>query len=66
MFRLEKTTRYIVFASAVNTGLMGFGYFYDANFNIINHFLYSYPLLEAVCYITIGLSAIFQILIGRK
>ena len=66
MFRLEKTSRYLVLAAAINTGLIGFGYFYDVNLNIINQTLYSYPILEASCYIVIGLSAIFQILISRK
>lgn len=66
MFRLEKISRYIVFTSAINSGLIGFGYFYDVNLNIINHILHDYPVLEATCYITVGLSAIFQIMIGRK
>jgi uncharacterized membrane protein YuzA (DUF378 family) len=66
MFRLEKISRFIVFTSAINTGLIGFGYFYDVNLNILNHILHSYPVLEATAYITIGLAAIFQIMLGRK
>lgn len=66
MFRLEKLSRYMIIISAINTGLIGFGYFYDVNLNIINHILHSYPVFEATAYIAIGLSAVFQIMLGRK
>lgn len=49
---------YLVVVGAVNWGLVGIGYFLGMNFNVVNLLLGSFPLVENVVYILVGLAAV--------
>jgi uncharacterized membrane protein YuzA (DUF378 family) len=50
---------------AVNWGLVGIGMLAGMNLNVVNLLLGSWPTVEAVVYVLVGLSAVW-ILIGHK
>lgn len=43
---------------AINWGLVGVGQFMDANWNLVNLLLGSWPAVEAVVYILVGVSGL--------
>lgn len=42
----------------LNWGLVGLGYFLNTNLNVVNLLLGSWPVVEAVVYLLVGLSAL--------
>ena len=65
-----KTLHYIAFILTVigslNWGLMGIGYFAARNWNVVNLLFVSWPGVEAVIYILVGLSALWLIIEHKK
>lgn len=55
----------LVYIGAINWLLVGIGYFFKANLNIVNLILGSVPVLEAIVYILVGLSALYLIMVRR-
>lgn len=51
----------LVIIGALNWGLVGLGYFVGSNLNVVNLILGSWPVVEAVVYILVGLGAILAI-----
>ena len=51
----------LVIVGALNWGLVGVGYFVGGNWNVVNMILGSWPAVEAIVYILVGLSAIVAI-----
>lgn len=57
--------RTLVYIGAINWLLVGLGYFFRANLNIVNLILGSVPVLEAIVYILVGLSALYLIMVRK-
>ncbi|MFC1720930.1 DUF378 domain-containing protein [Patescibacteria group bacterium] len=61
----NKTVGYIgywlVVIGAVNWGLVGIGHFVGGNWNVVNLLLGSWPAVEAIVYILVGLSAALMV-----
>ena len=45
----------------LNWGLVGIGYFAGGNWNVVNMLLGSWPAVEAIVYILVGLSAVCKL-----
>lgn len=56
---LEIISMWLVFIGAINWLLVGIGYFFSANLNLVNLLLNRTPFLENIVYIIVGAGAIF-------
>jgi uncharacterized membrane protein YuzA (DUF378 family) len=56
----------LVVVGALNWGLMGLGWFANADWNVIHMVLGSIPQLEAVVYVLVGLSGIWLVVEHKK
>ncbi len=45
----------------LNWGLVGLGDFFGGNWNVVNMILGSWPVVEALVYVLVGLSAVYEI-----
>ena len=50
---------------ALNWGLVGVGYWMGSNWNVVNILLMSWPMVENIVYVLVGLSAV-QLIIAHK
>ncbi len=50
----------LVIVGALNWGLVGVGMFLGSNLNLVNMILGSIPVLEAVVYVLVGVSAVMH------
>lgn len=61
-----KTLHYVAFVLAVvgglNWGLIGLGYFAGSNWNLVSMLVGTWPVVEAVVYVLVGLSAAWLII----
>lgn len=48
----------LVIVGALNWGLVGVGHFVETNLNVVNLLVGTWPAVEAVVYILVGLSAV--------
>jgi uncharacterized membrane protein YuzA (DUF378 family) len=62
---LHYTAFILLVIGGLNWGLVGLGGFMGANWNVVNRILGSWPSLEWLVYILVGLSAII-IAVGHK
>jgi len=53
--------RTLVLVGAVNWGLTGIGMLANTNLNIVNLIVGSWPVLEAIVYILVGVAAVLMI-----
>ena len=60
-----KTSGVLVTIGALNWGLVGIGGLFDKNFNVVNLILDSWPIVENIVYIIVGLAALV-LLFGMK
>ncbi len=51
----------LVLIGALNWGLIGVSYFMSQNWNVVTILLGSWPQVEAVVYILVGLSALYSL-----
>ena len=51
----------LLIVGGLNWGLVGLGYFFGGNWNIVNLILGNWMWLEAIVYILVGLAAILAI-----
>lgn len=58
MCGLHKVTGLLVFIGALNWGLVGVGGFLGSNWNVVNLILGSWPTVEWIVYVLVGLSAL--------
>ena len=61
----SKITNILLVVGGINWGLVGIGIFMSINLNIVNLIFGGIPILEAVVYILVGVSAIISI-VGCK
>lgn len=55
----------LVIVGALNWGLVGLGAFMGGNWNLVSMILGSWPSVEALVYVLVGASAVYQ-LVMRK
>ncbi|MFA6608814.1 MAG: DUF378 domain-containing protein [Candidatus Paceibacterota bacterium] len=55
---LSQVTRILVVVGGVNWGLIGLGMLMGSDWNVVKMILGSVPMLEAIVYILVGLSAV--------
>lgn len=55
---LHKVAALLVFIGAVNWGLVGVGGFLGQNWNLVNRLLGSWPSVEWVVYVLVGLAGL--------
>ena len=58
---LQMGTFILVMIGALNWGLIGLGGFMGSNWNVVNMILGSWPTIEWIVYILVGLSALYAI-----
>lgn len=58
MCGLHKVAGLLVFIGALNWGLMGVGSFLGGNWNVVSLILGSWPTVESIVYVLVGLSAL--------
>ncbi len=62
---LHCTAFVLLVIGGLNWGLVGLGNWMGSNWNIVNHLLGSWPMVENLVYVLVGLSAIV-IAVGHK
>ncbi len=62
---LSKVGKWLLVIGGLNWGLVGVGMFMSANWNVVNMLLGSWPVVEAVVYILVGVAAVMK-LVGCK
>lgn len=50
---------WLLVVGGLNWGLVGLGYFFKTNLNVINILLGSWPVVENIVYIVVGLCALW-------
>ena len=56
----------LVVVGAVNWGLIGLGDFMMADWNVVNMILGSWPQLESLVYVLVGLSGVWLLITHKK
>ena len=55
---LSQVTRILVVVGGINWGLVGLGMLLGGNWNVVQMIFGSWPTLEAIIYVLVGLSAV--------
>ena len=63
---LGKIAFWLTIIGGVNWGLVGLGMFMDTNLNLVYMLLGSWPTVEAIVYLVVGISAIYMIFGCKK
>jgi uncharacterized membrane protein YuzA (DUF378 family) len=63
---LHKIAWILVMIGGLNWLLVGIGEFAGSNWNVVNLLLGSWPQIEWLVYVLVGLSAIYEIVMHRK
>ena len=58
---VKKTAWVLLLIGGLNWGLVGVGMLVGSNFNIVNLLLGSWPVVEAIIYVLVGLAAIVKL-----
>lgn len=61
---LNMVTWILTVVGALNWGLIGLGSFLGSNLNVVNMLVGTWPQLEAIVYVLIGLSGVY-VLLGK-
>lgn len=56
----------LTYVGAVNWGLVGLGHFFGGNWNVVNLLLGSLPVVEALVYVIVGVSAVYLFLTHKS
>jgi hypothetical protein len=56
----------LMVVGALNWGLVGIGAFMGGNLNLVNMLLGSWPMVEWLVYVLVGLSAVYEIVTHKK
>ena len=57
----KKWGMWLLIIGGLNWGLMGLGYFLNSNLNVINIVLGSWPTLENLVYVVVGICAVWMV-----
>lgn len=58
---MKKTAKVLLIIGGLNWGLIGVGMLMNNDWNVVHMFLGSWPAVEAIVYILVGLAAIMKI-----
>ncbi len=58
---VKKTAKVLLIIGGLNWGLVGVGMLMNSNWNVVNLLLGSWPVVEAIVYILVGIAAIVKI-----
>lgn len=56
----------LVVIGALNWGLVGLGYFFHGDWNVVHLILGSWPVVEYVVYVLVGIAALYQLFMYPK
>lgn len=56
----------LIIVGALNWGLVGLGGFMGGNWNLVNLILGSWPQVEWLVYILVGLSGVYELIVHKK
>ena len=56
----------LIVVGAINWGLVGLGGFMGSNWNVVGMLLGSWPMLEWLVYVLVGLSGVYEIVVHKK
>jgi uncharacterized membrane protein YuzA (DUF378 family) len=56
----------LVIIGALNWGLVGIGGFVGGNWNVVNLILGSWPAVEWIVYVLVGLAAVYELVTHKK
>jgi uncharacterized membrane protein YuzA (DUF378 family) len=56
----------LIIVGALNWGLVGLGGFAGANWNVVNMILGSWPTIEWLVYVLVGLSGVYELIVHKK
>lgn len=65
MKALEMIGYWLVVIGGINWGLVGLGAFAGSNWNVVNMLLGSWPQVEWIVYVLVGLSAIWMLVMTK-
>lgn len=60
-FSLDSVAQWLVLIGAVNWGLVGLGGLLGSNLNVVSMLLGSWPMVENVVYLLVGLSGLWML-----
>ncbi|MHB9286533.1 DUF378 domain-containing protein [Halobacteriales archaeon Cl-PHB] len=63
---LDWVSLLLVIVGALNWGLVGLGTLLDANWNLVDLLLGSFPTIEAVVYLLVGLAGLYELYFGYQ
>ena len=56
----------IIIVGALNWGLVGLGGFLGGNWNVVNMILGSWPVVEWLVYVLVGVSAVYEVVVHKE
>ena len=56
----------LIIVGALNWGLVGLGGFMGANWNLVSMILGSWPQLECIAYLLVGIAGVYEIVNHKK
>lgn len=62
---VRNVAKLLVFVGSINWGLVGISHFAGNDLNVVTMLLGSWPVVEAIVYILVGLSGIYLIIPGK-
>lgn len=63
---VRNVAKLLVLLGSINWGLVGISYFSGGDLNVVTMVLGSWPALEAVVYILVGVSVLYLLLPGKS
>ena len=66
MKNLHMATFVLLLVGGVNWGLIGLGGFLGSNWNVVGLILGSWPVVEWLVYLLVGLAAVYEIVTHKK
>ena len=63
---VSKIAKLLVLIGALNWGLVGVGAFINTNLNVVELLLGNWPTVVAVVYVLVGLSALYDLFLGKR
>jgi uncharacterized protein len=63
---IRSVARLLVFIGAVNWGLVGASHFAGSDLNVVSLLVGSFPVVEAIVYILVGLSGLYLVVPGKN
>jgi hypothetical protein len=66
MKSLHMVTFILLVVGGVNWGLVGLGGFMGSNWNVVGMLLGSWPQVEMLVYLLVGLAAVYELVVHKK